>query len=338
MNIGLTYDLRSDWLAAGYTLEQTAEFDSPRTIEAIEAALRELGHTPVRIGRFAELVSRVAAGERWDLVFNIAEGMFGPARESQVPALLDAYEIPCTFSDAMVLALALDKAVCKRIVRDMGLPTPQFAVVRSREEARSVALPMPLFAKPVAEGTSKGIAPSSRVTSKEALVERCGALLEQFRQPVLVEEFLPGREVTVGIVGTGERARAIGTMEVRIKPGVEDGIYSQDLKEDWHGRLEYVLADDAAAREAETLALGVYRGLGCRDAGRVDLRQDARGRFSFMEINPLAGMHPEHSDLPILCGLRGVSYVELIREIVDSARERARAQRAAAPARSATPR
>lgn len=322
MLIALTYDLRSDWLAAGYSAEETAEFDSPRTIEAIEAALVGLGHTPVRVGRLHALVERLARGERWDMAFNIAEGMFGIGREAQVPALLDAYRVPYTFSDPLVMALTLHKAMTKRVVRDMGVATPDFAVVEHEEDVASVGLPFPLFAKPLAEGTSKGISAASRIVSAEALRTACRDLLARFRQPVLVEAYLPGREVTVGLVGTGGSARAIGTMEVRIDDQREAGIYTQNLKEDWHGRLRYTLPEPQLCAEAEELALRVWRGLGCRDAGRVDLRQGADGSLQFIEVNPLAGLHPEHSDLPILCTLKGIAYESLIGWVVGSAMER----------------
>lgn len=319
MIIALTYDLRTDWLAAGYTPEQTAEFDAPRTIEAIESSIADLGHTPVRIGRLHALVERLARGERWDLAFNIAEGMHGIGREAQVPALLDAYGIPYTFSDPLVMALTLHKAMTKRVIRDLGIATPDFTIIERPDEADAIDLRFPLFAKPIAEGTSKGITAASRLETRAALRAACERLLAEFKQPVLVETYLPGREVTVGLLGTGSRARAIGTMEVRISDQAEAGIYTQNLKEDWHGRLKYTLPDAALCEEAEAIALRVWQGLGCRDAGRVDLRQGPDGRLQFIEVNPLAGLHPEHSDLPILCGLKGIAYGELIGWIIESA-------------------
>ncbi|MDX2115804.1 MAG: D-alanine--D-alanine ligase, partial [Planctomycetota bacterium] len=296
MNIGLTYDLRSDWLAAGYSPQETAEFDSERTIEAIEEALRALGHRPSRIGRLDALIERLALGPplACDLVFNICEGMHGIGREAQVPAILDAFRVPYTFSDPLVMALTLHKAMTKRVVRDMGLPTPAFSVVSAPAdvEVALAQLSLPIFVKPLAEGTSKGVTPRSLCTSAAQFREAAADLLARFAQPVLAEVFLPGREVTVGVVGTGVRARAVGTLEVRIRPGVEDGVYSYDLKQDFEGKLEYVLAPAELSAEAEALALSAWRGLGCRDAGRVDLKQDAAGRLSFLEVNPLAGLHP----------------------------------------------
>ncbi|MBU0479645.1 MAG: D-alanine--D-alanine ligase, partial [Proteobacteria bacterium] len=201
MKIGMTYDMRSDYLAAGFSEDETAEFDRDSTIDAIEDALAIMGHEPVRIGNLTSLVDRLAAGERWDLVFNIAEGLYGFGRESQVPALLDGYRIPYVFSDPLVLALTLHKGMAKHVVRDLGIATPDFAVIRTIEELNDLALPYPLFAKPVAEGTGKGVNATSRINSPGELATVCADLLATYRQPVLVETFLPGREFTVGIVG-----------------------------------------------------------------------------------------------------------------------------------------
>jgi D-alanine-D-alanine ligase len=322
LKIGITYDLRDDYIAEGYTEEETAEFDHPRTIAAIEEALQSLGYETDRIGHIKALARRLVAGDRWDLVFNIAEGLRGFGREAQVPALLDAWEIPYTFSDPLVLSLTLHKGLTKRVIRDLGIPTPDFAVVETPEEAAAVALPFPLFAKPVAEGTGKGVTAASKIADRTELARVCRELLANYRQPVLIETFLPGREFTVGIIGTGAEAFAPGVMEVHLTEKAEKEVYSYANKEDWHARIEYRLADDAMAGAAEKTALAAWRGLGCRDGGRVDLRADANGTPSFIEVNPLAGIRPEHSDLPILCDLAGMPYRELIDRIMRSALKR----------------
>jgi len=322
MRIGLTFDLRSYYLAQGYSEEDTAEFDRDDTIEAIAGELAALGHQPERIGAVTQLVPRLAAGERWDLVFNIAEGMHGSARESQVPALLDAYRIPYTFSDPVVLGICLHKGWAKRVIRDQGLPTPDFAVVAAEEDLPAVRLSYPLFAKPVAEGTGKGVEAASKLQNRTELQARCRELLARYRQPVLVERFLPGREYTVGIIGTGAKAQAVGTLEVLLRKDAEREVYSYLNKEKCEELVDYRLADDPQAQQAQATALACWRALGCRDAGRVDLREDERGVPNIMELNPLAGLHPRHSDLPILCSLAGISFRELIRRIVDSACER----------------
>jgi D-alanine-D-alanine ligase len=187
----------------------------------------------------------------------------------------------------------------------------------------AVELPFPLFVKPVAEGTGKGVGPTSLVRSRAELERSCRALLARFAQPVLVETFLPGREFTVGIVGSGAAARAIGTLEVELLPGAEPGVYSYTNKERCEELVRYHLVDDAEARAAAALALDAYRALDCRDAGRVDLRSDGAGRPHFLEVNPLAGLHPTHSDLPIVAGLAGLGYDALIGAILASAAARA---------------
>lgn len=323
MRVGLTYDLREEYLAAGYGEEETAEFDKAETIEGISGALATLGYEPCPIGNVRVLAERLVAGERWDIVFNIAEGLRGRARESQVPALLEAFDVPYTFSDPVVLGISLDKALTKRVLRDSGIPSPPFAVVEAPEAVAEVELPMPLFAKPVAEGTGKGIDASSRIVDREQLEAVCRTLLARYRQPVLVETFLPGREVTVGVIGTGREAVALGAVEVLLGTAAEGEAYSYANKEHYEGRVAYeLIADEAFDREARELAVSAWRALDCRDGGRVDLRADARGRLQVLEINPLAGLRPVHSDLPIIADRVGVSYVELIDRIMRAALRR----------------
>ncbi|MBN2372802.1 D-alanine--D-alanine ligase [bacterium] len=322
MIIGITYDLRVDYLAEGYSLEETAEFDKLETIEAIENALILLGFKTDRIGHIRNLTCRLVNGDRWDFVFNIAEGLKGFGRESQVPCLLDAYNIPYTFSDPLTLSLSLHKGMTKCILSYLGIPTPAFAVIETEKDIGKIDLPFPLFAKPVAEGTGKGINPESRIQDKNELVSVCSRLLKQYNQPVLVETFLPGREFTVGIVGTGEDSRDIGAMEILIKNNEQEAAYSYSNKENYEKLVDYRLVSDASAEKAKQLALAAWRGLGCRDAGRIDIREDASGLPNIIEINPLAGLHPKHSDLPILCKMVGIKYVDLIKMIMESAVKR----------------
>ena len=324
MRVGLTYDLRSEYLAAGYSDVDTAEFDQPETIEAIAAALGRLGLNVDRIGNVRQLTARLTAGDRWDLVFNFCEGLHGFGRESLVPALLDTWQIPYVFSDPLACAVTLHKGVAKLVVRGHGLATPDFAVVNSADEARQLGLRFPLFAKPVAEGTGKGVSAASRAGSAEELVTVVAALLARHQQPVIVEEFLPGREFTVGLVGTGPAARAIGTMEVHLGPTADPGVYTFDNKEHWEGRVTYsLLTEEPLLTAVESLAVGAWRALGCRDGGRLDIRLDAAGVPSFIEANPLAGLNPGHSDLPFICRFKGIPYDELLRRILVSALDRA---------------
>ena len=325
MLIGLTYDLRAEYLAAGYSEEETAEFDRPDTVDAIDSALGELGHRTDRIGHARQLIARLAKGDRWDLVVNIAEGLFGIAREAQVPAILDVYEIPYTFSDPLVMAMALDKGLTKIAARHAGVPTPDFAVVRDPADLKRIDLPTPLFAKPLAEGTGKGITAASKIADHAALDGVCRELLARFRQPVLVEQYLSGREFTVGLVGTADESVVLGTLEIVLLPGAEEDVYSYVNKERCEELVEYRLVraeSDPEVARAEAVALQAWRALGCRDAGRIDLRSDGVGQPQFLEVNPLAGLHPSHSDLPMLCTALGMSYTSLIEKIVASAAKR----------------
>jgi D-alanine-D-alanine ligase len=324
VRIGLTYDLRAEYLALGYGDEETAEFDQPGTIDALAGAIESLGHSVDRIGSARSLIGRLAKGDRWELVFNIAEGLSGYGREAQVPAILDVYGIAYTFADPLAASLCLHKGWTKMIVRTAGVPTADFAMVESPADVARVDLPFPMLAKPIAEGTGKGVTPKSVVRSRTDLETVANELLDRYRQPVLVEAFLPGREFTVGIVGTGTAARAIGSIEIVLKNGAEPDVYSYVNKEECETLVDYrhVTRADALVARSERIALDAWVALGCRDGGRVDIRCDADGEPMFLEVNPLAGLHPTHSDLPMIATAIGMPYAELIRAIVDSAATR----------------
>ncbi len=325
MRVGLTYDLRADYLAEGYTEEETGEFDRVDTIDALCNALAALGHETDRIGNAKALIRRLASGDRWDLVFNIAEGLYGYGREAQVPAILDVYQIPYTFSDPLVLSMTLHKGMTKRVFLTEDVPTTPFAEVHRIEDVEKVRLPLPLFVKPIAEGTGKGVNPNSVIRRREDLAPQCRWLLEKYQQPVIVETYLPGREMTCGILGTGDQARCLGTIEVVLLAHAEKDVYSYVNKERCEELVEYRLVrpqDDPEVKLAEEVSLAAWRAMGCCDAGRVDVRSDANGKPHVLEINPLAGIHPEHSDLPIICNKIGFPYLRLIEGIVESARSR----------------
>ena len=320
LRIGLTFDLRDAYLEAGFSEIETAEFDRSDTIDSIENALIKLGYRVDRIGHVKQLAARLVAGDRWDLVFNICEGMHGIGREAQVPALLDAYQIPYVFSDTLACALTLHKGMTKDVVRAAGVATPDYAVVQDLADVKNVNLPYPLFAKPIAEGTGKGINANSKISTAAELHSVCKQLLKEHRQPVLVERFLPGREFTVGILGTGRKAAALATMEIELLEGADAEVYSYHNKENCEELVKYkLLPAGKLRREVESLAVRAWRALGCRDAGRIDVRLDDNGQVSFIEVNPLAGIHPEHSDLPIMNTMIGGDYTTLIGRIMDSA-------------------
>jgi D-alanine-D-alanine ligase len=319
MKVGITYDLRSEYLSQGYTEEETAEFDRDDTVVAIETTLQKLGYQTERIGNVIQLAEALVKGKRWDIVFNFCEGLNGIGREAQVPALLDAFKIPYVFSGPLVLALTLHKAMTKSVIRDAKIPTPDFFLVKSVDDINRVKLSYPLFAKPVAEGTGKGIDASSVINDNEELKSRCIYLLERFKQPVLVETYLSGREFTVGIVGTGEKSRSVGVLEIILNPEAEKNVYSYVNKEECEELVVYVLSEGTEAKACEKVALDAWKALECEDGGRVDIRFDDKGIPNFIEVNPLAGLHPEHSDLPILTSKNGIKYVELLKMIMDSA-------------------
>jgi D-alanine-D-alanine ligase len=326
LRIGVTFDLREVWMEAGYSELDTAEFDRRDTIDSISSALGKLGYDVDPIGNLHQLARRLVEGDRWDMVFNICEGMHGWGREAQVPALLDAYQIPYVFSDPLVCALTLHKGMTKDVVRAAGIATPDFVVVSEPGSVRHIKLPFPLFAKPVAEGTGKGVSGDSKINNAADLQAVCRQLLKEYRQPVLVERFLPGREFTVGIIGTGRRASAIGTLEIGLLPGADADVYSYRNKEHCEELVEYrLLEEEKLCGRIETLALRAWRALGCRDAGRIDVRLDDAGLANFIEVNPLAGLHPEHSDLPIMATMVGMDYDGLIAGIMNSAKTRCRA-------------
>jgi len=322
MRVGLTYDLRSDYLAMGFSLEDTAEFDKEETIAGIEGALRELGYETDRIGHAKALVKRLEVGDRWDVVFNICEGLSGIAREAQVPAILDLYGVPYVFSDPMVLGLTLHKGMSKRVVRDAGVPTSDFCVYETVDDLQGLRFGAPFFVKPVAEGTGKGCSAKSIVRDPSALAGVCDELVARFGQPALIEPYLAGREFTVGITGTGRQAKVVASMEIVLLANAEKGVYSFTNKGQYEDRVVYHLCDsakDPVAAAAESVSLDAWRALGCRDGGRVDIRCDAEQNPMFLEVNPLAGLNPKDSDLPILARMAGVPYSQLIGRIMDSA-------------------
>lgn len=237
MRIGMTYDLKDEYLAAGFTADEVAELDSPVTVEAIARALVSQGHAVERIGSIGSLVRALADGRRWDLVFNIAEGMNGLGREAQVPALLDAWGIPYTFSGPELLALTLHKGWTNAVVHAHGVPTADFWIVNDSGTVEKIDLPFPLFVKPVAEGSSKGISARSLVRSRKELREICAHVLTTYRQPALVETYLPGREFTVGLLGSGRAARVLGVMEVLSTEDGDRSAYTYANKQEWRDRV-----------------------------------------------------------------------------------------------------
>lgn len=319
MKIGLTFDLRSWYIDRGYSMDDTAEFDKQETVDALENALKQMGHETEPVGNTFQLIGALAAGKRWDLVFNIAEGLYGDGRESVVPAILDQYKIPYVFSGPVIMGISLNKHTAKLVVGSAGVPVSEGCLIQRIEELHKCNLQFPLFVKPVSEGTGKGITSKSLVKNPADLRKMVEWVLNEFHQPALVEEYLPGREFTVGIVGYGEEARAIGGMEVICADNLP---YSVEVKENYQNYCTYKPLDKDIAEECKTVALGAWKALNAVDAGRVDLKADRNGRICFIEANPLAGLNPVHSDLPILARFYGIEYQQLMEMIMDSALKR----------------
>jgi D-alanine-D-alanine ligase len=233
-----------------------------------------------------------------------------------VPAILELYDIPYTFSDPLVCAMTLDKEMAKKIVRDAGLNTPRSCLVACEADIKNVKLNYPLFAKPVAEGTGKGVDSRSKITSPAQLDEVCKAQLKQFHQPVLVEEYLPGRESTTAILGTGPKARVLGTMEIASKKcPAQDSTKSKNCAKN---SSTISRCPKLCPAKVEDLALACYLAWNvvtpaCRYPPGCGWQP------SFIELNPLPGLHPHHSDLPMIATQEGMSYKELLASIINSA-------------------
>jgi D-alanine-D-alanine ligase len=325
MLVGLTYDLKEDHpLPAGAPPDYAAEFDTAESVRAMVEALESHGHRVRCIGNVYQLVEFLTRGERVDIMFNMAEGVQGRSREAQVPAVLEAYHVPYTGSDPLTMALCLDKPMTKRLWQAAGLPTADFRVVDDGAAlADGGALPeFPLFVKPAYEGSSKGIDLGSIVEDRAALARRVAWTRERYRQPALVETFLPGREFTVGILGTGAAAEVLEVGEVLLV--THDRVHGAAQKEHWMARIPDKLApvEEPLRARLASLALGAYRAVGARDWGRVDLRMDRAGAPQLMEINPVAGLYPDRSSMPIVASLAGVSYEALLGAILEQAARR----------------
>ncbi|MBK7641711.1 MAG: D-alanine--D-alanine ligase [Planctomycetes bacterium] len=323
MRIGLAFDLKADHEArAGGPDDLLEEYDSPATVAAIEAALRECGHEVELLGGGRRFVAALLERPP-ELVFNLAEGALTRSREAHVPAVCELLRVPCTHSDPLTLALTLDKALAKRVVASHGLATPRFAVIEHTRELDTLALGFPCIAKPLCEGSSIGIRNSSRAADRSALRREVERMLGDYRQPVLVEEFLTGTELTVGVLGSGNSARVLGMMEIgpRRAPAAEF-VYSLESKRNWREEVEYHVPPRlpaAAIGAAHALALGCHRALGCRDLSRIDLRLDAHGAPHFLEANPLPGLNPETGDVVILARRSHMPYDELVARVVHEA-------------------
>jgi D-alanine-D-alanine ligase len=324
LRIGFTYNIkRPGGKAVG---DAEAEYDSPLTISSIATALESLGHDVVHLEANSELPSRLMES-KIDLVFNIAEGLSGRNREAQVPALCELCGIPYTGSDAATLALALDKALAKRLLRQHGILTPAFQVMTTGREKLSPTLRFPLIVKPIAEGSSKGIAAKGVVDDEPGLRKIVRELIEKYKQPALLEEYISGREFTVGLLGD-RRPRVLPPMEIIFKDNSNTRpVYDYEVKQDWPKYVYYQCPAKLTPQElkaVERAARETFQALDCRDVGRVDLRMDAQGNVYVLELNPLPGLTPEHSDLVLIGKAAAMDYRTLIAEILAGGLKRLR--------------
>lgn len=329
VRIGFSYNMKR--VDSKSVSDAEAEYDSPETIEAIRSAIASLGHDVVQLEATPELPQKLVDA-KVDLVFNIAEGLSGRNREAQVPALCELVGVPYTGSDSATLALALDKALAKRILRQHDILTPDFQVMATGREklAASLSQKFPLIVKPNAEGSSKGIASTGVVDDEAGLRAAVKELLERYRQPVLVEEYIAGREFTVGLLGD-KRPRVLPPMEICFKDKSKGRpIYDYDVKQEWQKHVYYECPPKLTKEEmknVERAARETFIALDCRDVARVDLRMNAQGQVYVLEVNPLPGLTPEHSDLVLIGKAAGIDYRTLIAEILAGGLKRLREKR-----------
>ncbi len=325
MRIGLAVNLKSDAVRPTGPVpdDWDEEFDSPETVEALSGVMRSMGHEPVVLGDGEALIRRIL-DQRPDFVFNIAEGTgIGRSREARVPAFLEMLNIPYSGSDPLTLAASLDKAVARRLVEGGAVRIPRGFVVegtdtgeRIRDLAQTVRFPV--VVKPAWEGSSKGIRARCLVDDVQTLVRIVRELWQDYSQSLLVEEYVGGAELTIGLVGNGP-PRILGVMEVvPLKPS-ERFIYSIEVKRNWRECVRYESPArllGTTQKQIESQALEAWDRLGCRDLCRMDFRLNAAGEPVFIETNPLPGLNPVTSDLVILASGVGVSYDQLIRDVL----------------------
>ncbi len=313
--------------------DEFAEWDSIETIDAVADALSEIGEV-IRLEANEDFPERLRDA-RPDIVFNIAEGRYGVNREAHIPAICEFYGIPYSGSDPLTLSICLDKARTKEMLAYHGVRTAPFAVVSSMSDLPATRkLSLPLFAKPIHEGSSKGITEKNFCRTWDELEAQTAFLLETYRQPVIVEEYLPGAEFTCAVLGNGSEARVLPIVGMNFA-SLPDGalpIYGFEAKWIWD-RPERPLQmfdcpadiDESLTKSIELVTLDAYRVLGCRDWSRIDVRLDADGKPNVVEVNPLPGILPNPADnscFPKAARAAGISYNELIQSCLRHAATR----------------
>lgn len=329
MRIGLSYDLKET-----IEIDQRAcddgreEYDSRETVELIASSLEAEGHSVIMLAGGREFLGNILHN-KVDLVFNIAEGRgIYRSREAQVPSVLEMLDIPYSGSDPQCLAICLDKPLTKKLVASEGVSTPRWRAITNREELGEVDrcdFPFPAIVKPAYEGSSKGIHPTSVVEDRRQAVTVIETLLEKYHQPAIVEEIIPGDEVTVGIIGNSLPS-VLGVM--RILPKQRNGyfVYTLEVKRNYLELVDYecpASLEEKVLQQIQISSLRVFKALGCRDFARLDFRISPQGAAYFLEINPLPGLG-NHSDLVIMAKKMGWSHRQLIGAVLNAAIERYR--------------
>lgn len=322
--VGLTYDLKTDYrFQKGDPPDANAEFDHPSTIDVIAAAIESGGFKVKRIGNVASLLKHIH-NLGVDIVFNISEGKEGRNRESQAPLLLEMAGVPFVGSDALTLGVTLDKVMAKKVFIADGIPTPRFFEIKSAAElTHTDHCRFPLIVKPRFEGSSKGLSESSRVENMKDLARQVEFIVNTYRQPALVEEFISGQEFTVAIIGNDE-PKVMPIVQIKIDGDFQLNDKFYTFARIASERLEYV-CPSPISRELEQkladLALKTYRSVECRDFGRVDFRVDAQGNPYVLEINPLPSLSTEDVFLLVAKAI-GISYEEIVVRILRTAMKR----------------
>lgn len=305
--------------------DNEGEYDDIATVLAIKTSLEERNCRVTLLEADEGLPAKLET-EKPDIVFNIAEGIYGRGREAQVPALLDFYKIPYTGSDETTLCIALDKELTKRILSTYRINTPKYRIITKDQTEPVGKFHFPAIVKPNAEGSSKGISDASVVSSRKELRELLQKNIKLYRQDMLVEEFIDGREFTVGIIGNGKETRVFSPMEIcYIRQDSRYNIYSYNVKQNYKEYVSYKCpADISRDTEAKMTAAAkrIYEVLRCRDFARIDFRLSKDGEPYFIEINPLPGLAPGYSDFPMITSFNGMSYDCLIWNILESALKR----------------
>jgi D-alanine-D-alanine ligase len=324
LRVGLLYNLKKEEPAAAEDDEPPdaqAELDTEATVLAVGDALRSAGHEVCFMEGDETLWSRLTSF-RPDIAFNMCEGKSGRSRESHVPALLEMARIPYTGSDVLCLAVALEKPLSKKIWAYHGIPTPAFTVVPVGERPDFTHLRFPLFIKPAREGSSMGIDPLSKASDEAGLLRKVESIHRYYRQEALVEEYIDGREFTVGIMGNPPNEHVFPIMEIGVDrcPDPEHrGIYSRKFKAEWDD-LEYYHCPAILSSEEElrirSVAVQASRALGCRDVARVDIRLSREGIPYVLEVNQLPGLTPGFSDLPRMAEASKMTFEELVNGIL----------------------